>query len=81
MVLFAVVLAEQMGLPLPAMPWLLAAGALSARGSFNSVVAIALTVVACLLADSTGAHQEDDTQDDREDRQSKDAAIQPVEWP
>ena len=52
LVLFAVVLVEQMGLPLPAMPWLLVAGALSARGSFNSAVAIVLTVVACLLADS-----------------------------
>ena len=33
--IFAVVFVEQMGLPLPAPPWLLAAGALSAVGRFN----------------------------------------------
>jgi membrane protein DedA with SNARE-associated domain len=51
-VLFAAVLADQAGLPLPAAPWLLAAGALSATGSLNPALAIALTLLACLLADS-----------------------------
>ncbi len=51
-VLFGVVLVEQMGLPLPAMPWLLAAGALSASGDLNLAVAIGVTVLACMAADS-----------------------------
>jgi membrane protein DedA with SNARE-associated domain/rhodanese-related sulfurtransferase len=48
---FAAVFVEQMGLPLPAMPWLLAAGALSATGQFNLALGLAVTVLACLLAD------------------------------
>ncbi len=51
-VVFATVLLEQLGLPLPAMPWLLAAGALSASGKLNPVMAVGLTVLACLIADS-----------------------------
>jgi membrane protein DedA with SNARE-associated domain len=51
-VLFAVVFVEQAGLPLPAAPWLLAAGALSAAGSLNPVLAIGVTAVAAVLADS-----------------------------
>ncbi len=51
-VLFAVVLAEQAGLPLPSAPWLLAAGALSASGGLSLLVAIAVTTAACLIADS-----------------------------
>jgi membrane protein DedA with SNARE-associated domain/rhodanese-related sulfurtransferase len=50
-VLFAVVLLEQAGLPLPAAPWLLAAGALCANGRLNPVLALAATVMACLIAD------------------------------
>lgn len=49
---FAAVFAEQMGLPLPAFPWLLTAGALAADGKFNLGAGLALVVVACLLADS-----------------------------
>src|SRR5262245_9462385 len=49
-VLFGVVLLEQAGLPLPAMPWLLAAGALAP--TLNPVEAIGVTVLACLVADS-----------------------------
>jgi len=49
--LFAIVLVEQAGLPLPAAPWLLAAGALSANGDLNPLLAIAVTVLACVLAD------------------------------
>jgi membrane protein DedA with SNARE-associated domain/rhodanese-related sulfurtransferase len=48
---FAAVFLEQMGLPLPAFPWLLAAGALSASGKFNFSLALAAVVIACLLAD------------------------------
>jgi len=53
---FAAVFAEQMGLPLPAFPWLLAAGALAADGKFNFAVGLALVVIACLLADSFWFH-------------------------
>lgn len=48
---FAAVFVDQMGLPLPAIPWLLAAGALSATRQFNMGLGIAATVIACLLAD------------------------------
>jgi membrane protein DedA with SNARE-associated domain/rhodanese-related sulfurtransferase len=51
-VLFAAVFADQMGLPLPAIPWLLAVGALSATGACNPFLAIGLTVLACLLAET-----------------------------
>jgi membrane protein DedA with SNARE-associated domain len=49
--LFAVVFIEQLGLPIPALPWLLLAGALSAAGKLNLALAIAVTVIACLLSD------------------------------
>jgi len=49
---FAAVFVEQIGLPLPALPWLLAAGALSASGKFNLPLGLGATVVACLLADA-----------------------------
>jgi len=51
-VLFAIVFVEQAGLPLPSAPWLLAAGALSATGKLNPVLAIGLVAVAAVLADS-----------------------------
>jgi membrane protein DedA with SNARE-associated domain len=51
-ILFAAVFVEQAGLPFPAVPWLLAAGALSAGGEMNAAVAIGLSVVACVSADS-----------------------------
>jgi len=50
-VLFAWVLIEQLGVPLPAAPVLLAAGALSARGELKFGLAFALAWVACLIAD------------------------------
>ena len=50
--IFAAVFVEQIGLPLPALPWLLAAGALSAAGKMSLVSGLALTVLACLLADA-----------------------------
>jgi len=51
-VLFAIVFAEQAGLPLPSAPWLLAAGALSASGRLNPALAVGVTALAALLADS-----------------------------
>ncbi len=48
---FAAVFLEQIGLPLPALPWLLAAGALSATGRFSPLLGIGGVVVACLVAD------------------------------
>jgi membrane protein DedA with SNARE-associated domain len=51
-VLFGIVFAEQAGLPLPSAPWLLAAGALSAAGKLNPVMALAMTTLACVVADS-----------------------------
>ena len=50
--IFASVLVDQVGLPLPALPWLLGAGALSAAGKFNLVLGIVVTVAACLIADA-----------------------------
>ena len=50
--LFLVVFVEQMGMPIPAMPWLLTAGALSAAGKFNPFWGIVATVVACILGDT-----------------------------
>jgi membrane protein DedA with SNARE-associated domain/rhodanese-related sulfurtransferase len=43
---------EQLGIPLPAAPVLLAAGALSADGPFNFFVSLALGMAAALIADS-----------------------------
>lgn len=50
-VLFLWVLAEQLGLPLPATPLLLAAGALAGAGQMNLALAIALAVLASLIGD------------------------------
>jgi len=49
---FAAVFVEQLGLPLPALPWLLGAGALSAAGQFSFPLGLAVTVIACLLPDA-----------------------------
>lgn len=51
-VLFLVVFLEQIGLPLPAVPWLLAAGALAASGKLNPWLALGVTFLACMIADS-----------------------------
>jgi len=51
-VLFAIVFAEQAGLPLPSAPWLLAAGALSATGKLSPMLAIGVTALAAVMADS-----------------------------
>jgi membrane protein DedA with SNARE-associated domain len=50
-VLFAWVFAEQIGLPLPAIPLLFAAGALAGTGKLNLLVALALAVCASLVGD------------------------------
>jgi membrane protein DedA with SNARE-associated domain/rhodanese-related sulfurtransferase len=50
--LFACVLAEQLGLPLPAAPFLLAAGALASAGKLNLTVALLLAVAASLMGDT-----------------------------
>ncbi|MGA2570569.1 MAG: VTT domain-containing protein [Terracidiphilus sp.] len=52
LVLFAWVLIEQLGLPLPAIPVLLAAGALSAQRQISFPLALAVGVAAALIADS-----------------------------
>jgi membrane protein DedA with SNARE-associated domain/rhodanese-related sulfurtransferase len=51
LVLFVIVFAEQVGLPIPAIPILLAAGALAGAGILNLPLAIGLSVVASLLGD------------------------------
>jgi membrane protein DedA with SNARE-associated domain len=50
-VLFAVVFAEQLGLPVPALPFLLGAGALAGMGVANPAAALGLALVAAVLAD------------------------------
>jgi membrane protein DedA with SNARE-associated domain/rhodanese-related sulfurtransferase len=52
LLLFAWVLVEQLGLPLPAAPVLLAAGALSAERQISFPLALAVGVAAALTADS-----------------------------
>jgi membrane protein DedA with SNARE-associated domain/rhodanese-related sulfurtransferase len=50
-VLFAIVFVEQIGLPLPAVPVLLSAGALAGAGKMDLTGAIVLSVVACMVGD------------------------------
>jgi membrane protein DedA with SNARE-associated domain len=49
--LFTIVLLEQLGLPLPALPFLAAAGALAGMGRIDLVAALALSVAAAVLGD------------------------------
>ena len=51
MVVFLTVLAEQVGVPIPAVPVLLAAGAIAGNGQAYLSVLTSLAVVACLLGD------------------------------
>ncbi|MEM7582158.1 MAG: VTT domain-containing protein [Acidobacteriota bacterium] len=50
-VLFAFVLAEQIGLPVPALPFLLAAGALVRTGQLHLGMALGLAVLASVISD------------------------------
>jgi membrane protein DedA with SNARE-associated domain len=50
--LFALVLAEQLGLPVPAAPALLAMGALAGLGKFSFGTALAVAAMAAILSDS-----------------------------
>ena len=50
-ILFAAVFTRQIGLPVPAPGFLLAAGALAASGRLDLVPALGLAVIACVLAD------------------------------
>jgi membrane protein DedA with SNARE-associated domain len=52
-VLFLIVLLEQVGLPIPAAPSLLAAGALCATGEANPARIMGLSLLACIIADTT----------------------------
>jgi len=51
LVLFLAVFVEQLGIPLPAAPWLLAAGALAGVGKMDVMSALAAATVGALLAD------------------------------
>ena len=50
-VLFVAVFVEQMGVPLPAAPWLLAAGALGSTGQLNWLGGLSAAVFGSILAD------------------------------
>lgn len=51
LVLFAYVLADQLGVPVPAVPVLLAAGGMAGMGKLNFPLALGLAIVGSLLAD------------------------------
>ncbi|HTL62057.1 MAG TPA: DedA family protein/thiosulfate sulfurtransferase GlpE [Nitrospira sp.] len=51
LVLFLTVLAEQIGLPIPAIPLLLAAGAVAGDGQASLILLTVLSVAACLFGD------------------------------
>jgi membrane protein DedA with SNARE-associated domain len=51
LILFVILFIEQMGFPLPAIPFLLAAGALIATGEMNWAVVLGSAALGCLLAD------------------------------
>jgi membrane protein DedA with SNARE-associated domain len=50
-VLFAWIFAEQVGLPIPTIPLLLAAGSLATSGRMNFAWSLGLALAACLMAD------------------------------
>ena len=52
MVVFFTVLAEQIGVPVPAIPLLLAAGAVAGDGQASLALITGLSVAACLLGDT-----------------------------
>ena len=50
-IVFAAVFAEQIGLPVPAIPVLLAAGALAGAGKMSLAVAVLLSLIDCFAGD------------------------------
>src|SRR5436305_10197956 len=57
-VVFAWVFAEQMGIPVPALPLLLAAGASAGRGHLSFSFLLVLATIAAALSDSSGSTTE-----------------------
>ncbi|MRW91347.1 sulfurtransferase [Duganella sp. FT80W] len=51
LIVFGVVLIEQLGLPIPAFPILIVAGAMSVDGDTHWPVVLAVAIVACLISD------------------------------
>src|SRR5476649_614628 len=51
LIVFAVVLVEQIGLPIPAFPLLIVAGALSVDGDTSWLSVLVVSMVACLISD------------------------------
>lgn len=51
LIVFAVVLVEQIGLPIPAFPLLIVAGALTVNGDSNWLAVLSVSVIACLISD------------------------------
>jgi membrane protein DedA with SNARE-associated domain/rhodanese-related sulfurtransferase len=51
LIVFGIVLLEQIGLPIPAMPILIVAGALAAGGEISWVACLAASLAACLVSD------------------------------
>ncbi len=51
LIVFAVVLVEQIGLPIPAMPLLIVSGALAAGGEISWQACLAAALAACMLSD------------------------------
>ena len=51
LIVFGTVLLEQIGLPIPAMPILIVAGALAVDGDFSWPMCLLVSVVACLISD------------------------------
>jgi membrane protein DedA with SNARE-associated domain/rhodanese-related sulfurtransferase len=51
LIVFAVVLVEQIGLPIPAMPLLIVAGALAAGGEISGPACLAAALAACMISD------------------------------
>lgn len=50
-ILFTVVLVEQIGIPIPATPFLLAAGSLAGAGKINFMLSLGLALLACSIDD------------------------------
>lgn len=52
LIVFGIVLLEQIGLPIPALPLLIVAGAMSVDGDTSLLLCLLASVVACLISDS-----------------------------